>query len=170
MKKLLLLLFIGCAVTLLPAQDGGQLTDAEISFTFVSKKVEGSLSGFASSSKIDLNDISNSKLKGSVATKTLESGNFLRNWSLKGSKYFDVDTYPTMRFESRTLQGTADEFTAEGELTIKKTSKPITIRFKKQGDRIIGTTQIYASDFGINVIKKSREANKVLIKMSFKVQ
>lgn len=165
----MLLILVSCITTFLIGQDQGTLSDAEISFTFVSKKVNGTISGFSSSSKIDKNSISSSKLKGSVETKTLDSGNFLRNWSLKGGTYFDTDTYPTIHFESTSIEALKVGFTVTGQLTIKGISKPITIGFQDEGNRLVGTTTLFSSDFGINIIKKSREANKVVVKMSFMV-
>lgn len=170
MKKLILILFLCYSWSVAFGQNQGVLTGEKISFTFVSKKVDGSLDGFNSTSRIDTSDITNSKFEGSVKTETLDSGNFLRNWSLKGGKYFDVDTYPTMRFKSSSVTGTLDKFQVEGQLTIKEIEKTITILFTKEGDRIIGTTTIFSSDFGITVIKKGREANKVVIKMSFQLK
>lgn len=169
MRKLIILLLISCSTTFLFGQQNGTLSDAEISFTFVSKNVNGSLSGFKSKSIIDKNDKANSKLKGSVLAKTLDSGNFLRNWSLKGGKYFDVDTYPTISFESTSVKEENEGFVVDGLLTIKDISKPLSITFKEEGNRLVGTATLYSSDFDIQIIKKSREANKVIIKMSFKV-
>lgn len=170
MKKLVFVLFLFYSSAIVFSQSQGALTDAAISFTFVSKKVDGTLEGFDSNSRIDTIDITNSKFEGTVKTETLDSGNFLRNWSLKGGKYFDVDTYPTMKFESSSITGTSEKFEVEGRLVIKDIQKPVTISFKKDGNRIIGTTTIFSSDFGINVMKKSREANKVVINMSFLVK
>lgn len=169
MKKIILLILVSCTTAFLFGQDQGTLSDADISFTFVSKKVNGTISGFSSSSKIDKNNISSSKLNGSVDTKTLDSGNFLRNWSLKGGKYFDTDTYPTIHFKSTSIEELKVGFIVTGQLTIKGISKPITIAFQDEGNRLVGSTTLFSSDFGINIMKKSREANKVVVKMSFKV-
>ena len=169
MKKFILLLLTTCSTALIFGQEQGTLTDAEISFTFVSKKVTGTISGFSSSSAIDKNNISNSKIKGSVETKTLDSGNFLRTWSVKGGKYFDADTYPNINFEGSSVEASNSGFTVIGQLTIRDISKSVKIIFKEEGNRLVGTTTLFSSDFGIEIIKKSREANKVIVKMSFKV-
>jgi polyisoprenoid-binding protein YceI len=169
MKRLILILVMACSASVLIAQDQGMLTDARISFIFVSKNVEGTISGFSSTTKIDKNNISNSKIDGSVETKTLDSGNFLRNWSLKGGKYFDVDTYPKINFESESITENEDGFTVVGQLTMKGVRKPITVVFKIVNDELLGSTTLFSSDFGIEVMKKSREANKVVVQMSFKL-
>ena len=168
MHRFILVLFLTTA-SLLYSQNQETLTDPQISFTFVSKKVDGTISGFTSSSNIDRTNISKSKFKGSVETESLDTGNFLRNWHLRGGKYFDVDTYPTISFESESITENKTGFTVDGQLTMKDTSKPITIIFKEENGRLIGTTTIYSSDFGVEVIKKGRDANKVMVQLSFKV-
>jgi polyisoprenoid-binding protein YceI len=146
--------------TLVLAQNG--ISAAEITFTFVSKDVDGSISGFSSSSAIALDNVSTSKFKGSVAVETLKTGNFLRDWSLKGKKYFNADAYPEISFESTSIETTDTGFKVTGDLTLKGKSKPITIDFTQKPDQVIGTTTLFSSDFGIN-IKKEREDNEVMV-------
>ncbi|QCW99959.1 YceI family protein [Aggregatimonas sangjinii] len=144
------------------------ISSAEITFIFISNDTDGSISGFSSSSTIDTENPSNSVFKGEVKAETLETGNFLRNWSLRGSKYFDVDTYPTITFTSTSVSETGSGYSVKGNLTIKDVTKPITISFTRNGKKLTGTTTLYASDFGIN-IKKKREDNKVSVKMVFQL-
>ncbi len=169
MKHIILIIFLSYSVGQLYGQHQATLSDAQVTFTFISKRVKGTISGFSSSSKIDRNNISNSTFKGTVETKTLDSGNFLRNWSLKGGKYFDVDAFPQIGFESKSISENEKGFTVEGELTMKGITKPISIAFKELDGRLLGTTTLFSSDYGIEVMKKSREANKVEVQMSFKV-
>lgn len=169
MKRFSIIFFLSLSLVSVFSQDKKSLSDAKISFVFVSKDVEGTLSGFSSSSSIDLNNISNSRFEGSVKAETIESGNFLRNWSLRGGKYFDVDQYPLLHFKSTAITENQSGFTVNGELTIKGTNKSISIDFKENGNRFDGTTTIYSSDFGIEIVKKSREANEVIVTISFKV-
>ncbi len=161
---LIVLAFLSMAWTM--AQDNGEISTGEITFVFLSNNVDGSIAGFRSSSSIDLDDLSNSKFQGSVSTKTLKSGNFLRDWSLKGRKYFNVDDYPEIRFESTSVNPRDNGFSVLGNLTIKETTKPITIDFRHEGKQLIGTTTLFSSDYGIKV-KKKREDNKVSVKMVF---
>ena len=169
MNKIILILLISFSTTLLFSQNEKGLTDAKISFTFVSKKVNGTIAGFSSTSNIDKDNLTNSTFKGSVKTETLDTDNFLRNWSLKGGKYFDTDTYPLISFESTSLEKSAKGVTVKGQLTIKDISKPITISFTEVENRLEGTTTIFSSDFGIEIMKKNRDDNKVVVKMSFKI-
>ncbi len=171
MKKYFIILFvILLGVNFVVGQQKIETSEAAISFVFVEKKVKGSISGFSSTSTIDTEDFSNSKFKGTVKVETLSTGNFLRDWSLKSSKYFDADKYPTLKFESNSIRKIENAYEVTGQLTIKETSKPVTFIFTKVENRLKGTATIYSADFDIQILKKSREANKVEIQLAFNLE
>ncbi len=161
--------FIFFGLILAPIRFHGQkveISKAEISFVFVSKDVKGTFSGFESASKIDLDNLENSIFQGSILSKTIDSNNRLRNWSLRSGKYFDVDDFPRISFQSTQVSREGNELKVKGNLTIKQTVKPITITFTKSQGKLIGTTSLYSVDYGIK-IRKKREDNLVNIKMIF---
>lgn len=164
--KLKILFFFLCLSPLMLLSQGNSIKSAEITFNFVNKDVDGHISGFESSSTFDFENPENSKFKGSVAVKSIKTGIFLRDWSLKGGKYFDEDEHPNIYFESTDVSATAQGYSVKGLLTIKETEKIITIDFVKTGNQLVGTTTLFSSDFAIN-IKKEREDNKVLVKLVF---
>ncbi|UII75792.1 YceI family protein [Flagellimonas sp. HMM57] len=169
MKSLLFSLFF--AVSLSISSLFGQtnkIVDAEISFEFVSKETKGTIAGFKSESVIDFDNLENSVLRGSVASETLDTNNGLRNWSLKSGKYFDVDDYPRIRFESKQVKSEGEKLIVIGNLTIKDITKSITITFNQSGNQLIGTTSLYSIDYGIK-IKKNRADNLVKVKMVFDI-
>lgn len=142
------------------------IESAAISFEFPSKEVVGTIGGFLSSSKIDLENPENSVFEGSVAVATLDTRNRFRNWSLKKGKYFDADDFPRIHFKSTQVIDEDGQITVIGNLTLKGTTKNITLTFTQSGKTLIGRTSIYSSDFGIK-IKKEREDNLVKVKMAF---
>ncbi|PKB00533.1 polyisoprenoid-binding protein YceI [Flavobacteriaceae bacterium MAR_2009_75] len=151
------------------AQNTTDISSADITFTFISKNVEGSVSGFKSSSNIDLAHIENSKFVGSVAVETLKTGNFIRDWSLKGNKYFDADSHPRLSFESTEIVKMDDgSYSVNGNLTIKGIEKPITFRIERRDNRLLGTTTLFTSDFDIH-IKDQREDNKVIVTLNLRL-
>ena len=162
------ILFLLATVSIFSQKDL-RISSAEITFNFLNNDVDGSISGFRSTSDIDLENPANSTFEGSVRVETIKTGNFLRDWSLKGRKYFDADEYPQITFRSTEVTATTNGLKVEGSLTIKGTSKPITIDFKKNGNRLTGTTTLFSSDYGIH-IKKRREQNKVTVNLAFEVQ
>ncbi|WP_158259135.1 YceI family protein [Flagellimonas meridianipacifica] len=168
MKMLITLLLVAFVSLKAPLheQSAGKISSAKITFEFVSKEVKGTIEGFESQSKIDWQNLENSYFKGAVESKTLDTNNGLRNWSLRSGKYFNVDDYPKITFESTEIQKKNDTLLVTGTLNIKGIEKEVTITFKKNGQQLVGTTSLYSIDYGIK-IKKKREDNLVKVKMVF---
>ena len=151
---------------LVKAQNNIKISSAEVSFLFVNNDVNGTLAGFTSESTIDFDQIENSKLKGTVKVETISTGNSIRNWSLRRSKYFDADSYPNITFESTSIKQTGEIIVVSGKLTIKDVTKNIDFRFERNNNQLVGKTTLYSSDYGIS-IKDEREKNKVEVKLYF---
>ncbi len=167
MKKII---FLFIAFALQHQVNGQQINNAKISFTFVAKDVDGTLEGFSSASNIDWDTPENSVIQGSVQTETIKTGNFLRDWSLRGSKYFDADEHPKISFKSTEVKRQNNALLVNGNLTIKGITKPISIRFTKIGTTLKGTTTLFASDFDITILKKGRTSNKVLVRFDLELE
>jgi len=144
------------------------ITSARIEFVFVSKDVDGTFEGFQSSSKVIPEEITSSVFEGSVAVNTLKTGNFLRDWQLKNSKYFDEETYPHITFKSTEVISNENGIEVIGTITIKGISKTLTWYFQKDGNTLRGAATLFSSDFNIN-IKKGREENKVEINLILEI-
>ncbi len=168
-KKSVLFLFF-CGITSFQSMAQEQITSATVSFVFVEKDVDGEISGFESDSKIDWDNLENSTLSGTVQSETISTGNFLRDWSLRGGKYFNADDYPKIKFTSTKIQVKKDTIMVDGDLTIKDITKSIQFTFLKQGKHLIGTTTLFSSDFDITILKKGRESNKVKIKIDLELE
>lgn len=168
-KWIIIILLFVFSYSHVAAQEYQNISSATISFVFVDNGTKGTFSGFSSSSKIDQVNPANSKLQGKVKTETIKTGNFLRDWSLKGSKYFDADTYPTISFKSSSVTATNNGFSVKGDLSIKKTTKSVHIKFVRDGNNLRGTTTVNAADYGISV-KKNHDENKVNVTMVFSLK
>lgn len=140
------------------------ITSARIEFVFVSKDVDGTIEGFQSSSKVIPEELTSSVFEGSVAVNTLKTGNFLRDWQLKSSKYFDEEAYPLITFKSTEVTSNKAGLVVSGTITIKGISKTLTWNFEKDGNTLRGSATLFSSDFNIN-IKKGRQENKVEINL-----
>lgn len=88
--------------------------------------VSGFFSGFNLDVKYDKNQISNSKFNGTVKVETINTGNSSRDNHLKKSDFFDVDKYPSMKFESTSISSAGSgKITVSGNLTIKNITKKV---------------------------------------------
>lgn len=81
---------------------------------------------------------------------------------LKKPEFFDVEKFPTARFESTAVRASGTTATITGNLTIKGTTRPVTLNAKftgagtmpmKGAAETVGftaTTTVKRSDFGVN--------------------
>lgn len=63
-----------------------------------------------------------------IDAASIETGNDGRDAHLRGADFFDVEQFPTIVFESTTVERRGDEYAIEGDLTIKGISKPVTLK------------------------------------------
>ncbi len=57
----------------------------------------------------------------------LDTHNDMRDGDLRSPHYFDVGTWPDMRFVSTTIEGDAKHFTVTGDLTMHGQTHPVTL-------------------------------------------
>ncbi|MBL0170839.1 MAG: YceI family protein [Gemmatimonadaceae bacterium] len=62
-----------------------------------------------------------------IDVASLFSGNEQRDGHLKGADFFDVETYPTATFALKRFTRNGEDATAEGELTLRGITRPITL-------------------------------------------
>ena len=141
-----------------------EITEAEaaIAFNFVDDDVDGVFEGFLFTGKVDLDDLANSTLSGSVKTKTIDTNNWLRSRHLRAKKYFNAKDFPKINFKSTTLSGTKTAFKAHGTLSIKGIKKAVVWNFTNNGKTLTGTTTINTLDFNIE-IHEDRQRNKTVV-------
>ncbi|MFT5925635.1 MAG: polyisoprenoid-binding protein YceI [Rubritalea sp.] len=165
--KTTIALFLVCASLLL--NNKINTTDSEIAFTFESEGVTGTIGDIQSQSEIDVTQLEESIIKGSVSVSSLETGNFLRDGHLMWEKYFNRSDYARIYFESTRIKENKDRsYNLEGNLTIKGISKPVTFLVVKKDNTMNITGSIYTSDWNIN-IEKEKKKNKATITMSLKI-
>lgn len=69
-----------------------------------------------------------------ISADSFDSGNADRDAHVKGADFFAADQYPTLTFDSTGFrQEEEDEFLVDGNLTIKETTLPITLKASFNG-------------------------------------
>ena len=91
----------------------------------------------------------------SVNTNQADRDNHLRT-----SDFFKTDEFPTMNFRSTALHADGDDFTVEGDLTLRGVTKPVTLKGELGGiitdpygltrAGATATTTINRQDFGVS--------------------
>lgn len=67
------------------------------------------------------------------SAKDIDTQSADRDRDLRGSDWFEVDKYPTMTFVSKSVSGTPQAFTVQGDLTMHGVTKPVTLSAKELG-------------------------------------
>ncbi|MHB1925615.1 MAG: YceI family protein [Acidimicrobiales bacterium] len=97
-------------------------------------KVRGQFNQFSGSLDINAEDPSKSSAEVSIDVASVTTGNEDRDNHLRTNDFFDVPNFPTWTFKSTSAEKVGeDTYRITGDLTIKDTTKPITIDFEHTG-------------------------------------
>lgn len=136
-------------------------------------KVRGAFNDFEGTITVDGENPSNSSAEVTIQAKSIDTRNADRDAHLRSNDFFDMDTYPEITFRSTEIEQLSDtEYRVTGDLTIKGTTKPVTIDFEYTGaatdpfgnQRIgfEGKTTVNRKDWGVNW-NAALEAGGVLV-------
>ena len=113
-----------------------------------------------------------------VDAASISTGDVDRDGHLRSADFFDVEQYPTITFTSRRIQGSRDEFTLTGDLTMHGVTREVTLDVTLNG---VGTnpygktiagfsaeTKINRKDWGLNW-NVGLEAGGVLVSDQLKI-
>lgn len=118
------------------------------------KKIDGSF-------LIDAEKLDASFVDITIPTNSIDSNNEGRDRHLMSADFFSAEEFPNMTFKSTGVTKTADKtFEVKGELTVRGTTKPVTVTLKETGSgpargggQSIGydaTFTIKRGEFGVN--------------------
>jgi polyisoprenoid-binding protein YceI len=95
-----------------------------------------------------------STIEATINTASIRTHNEQRDNDLRSSNFLEVEKYPTMTFKSTRIEPAgADRYTLTGDLTIKGTTRPVTLNVVKYGefnDPNMGHRIGYAAEGQIN--------------------
>jgi len=102
-----------------------------------------------------------SSVHASIALSSISTNSQQRDDHIRSADFFDVETYPTMTFTSKALKAAGDNFILEGELTLKGSTKPVSLDLELNGfspDPWGGTRvgfsakgELSRSEFGVDI-------------------
>lgn len=136
-------------------------------------KVRGSFNDFTGTGHFDAEDPSRSRLEVTIQAASIDTRNADRDAHLRGNDFFDMESYPELRFVSTAVE-VVDESTyrVTGDLTIKGVTRPVTIDFELTGSAVDpfgnhrigfeGSTTVNRKDWGVNW-NAALEAGGVLV-------
>lgn len=101
-----------------------------------------------------------SSVKVTIEAGSIDTGNTMRDDHIRSGDFFEADKHPTLEFASTGVRAEDGEFFVDGDLTIRGTTRPVTLRLETpefgpgpQGGTKAGfsaTTEIDRTDFGVS--------------------
>jgi polyisoprenoid-binding protein YceI len=97
--------------------------------------VRGQFGEFEGTAHFDAADPAASSAQIVIKTASIDTGSADRDGHLRSADFFDVETYPEIRFVSTSAKLVdTDTWRLKGELTIKDVTRPVTIEFEHTGE------------------------------------
>lgn len=123
--------------------------------------VRGAFNTYSGEVHLDEDNVANSTAKLEIDAASIDTGNSGRDDHVRNSDFLEVEKYPTITFVSTSAEKKSDdEFVLRGDLTIKNTTKPVSINFEKTGAAndpwgnfrvgFEGKTKIDRTDWGVD--------------------
>jgi len=157
MRRILLFLSVIISATSAAAQYKPKDQGSAVQFKIknLGFSVNGSFSGLQGNILFDPAHPDQSSFDVTVDAASVNTDNSMRDEHLRKDSYFDVKTYPRIRFQSTKIlpANKAGAFIVSGKLTIKNTTKEISFPFSavasQTGYVFKGTFRINRKDFQI---------------------
>ncbi|HEV2967171.1 MAG TPA: YceI family protein [Candidatus Dormibacteraeota bacterium] len=97
--------------------------------------VRGHFAEVTATGEIDVEHPENSKIEATINAVSIRTHNEFRDNDLRSSNFLEADKYPTITFKSTRIEPAGeDKFKLTGDLTIKATTKPITLEVVRYGE------------------------------------
>lgn len=96
--------------------------------------VSGKFTSFDGQLEGDPEDLTNAKISFSADINSISTGNEQRDGHLKSADFFDAANNPKLTFKSTSIEKAGDnEYKVTGDLTIRSTTKPVTLNVEFGG-------------------------------------
>jgi len=150
MKKIFALLIILTSITISNGQNW-KATSSSITFSIkhaMGSTANGTFGNLNSDINFNPSKLNEAKIVATIDAVTFNTGNTSRDKTLKGKEYFDVEKYPKITMNLLKVAAiSASNFSGTFALTIKNTTKEITVPFTFTQN---GTTALFKGEFTIN--------------------
>ena len=96
--------------------------------------VKGRFAEFEGTIVADEEHIGDSEVEVTMQAATLDTRSDQRDQHLRSADFLDVEHYPNVTFRSTSISGTKERFKLTGDLTIRGTTRPITLDVTFEGE------------------------------------
>ena len=89
-------------------------------------------------------DYRDSTIEATIELASVDTKEPNRDGHLKTGDFFKIDEFPTATFRSTRIEGTPEDFTVTGDLTLRGVTKPITLQGEFGGINTDGNGRVHA--------------------------
>jgi polyisoprenoid-binding protein YceI len=129
-----------------------KVKSGEASVKFSGGKISGAFEGLKADINFDKAHPEQSKISATIEVENIATGFFLKNSHAKDA--LGAEKYPTIRFVSSSVKKGGSGYEAEGSLTMKGVTKPVTIHFTfddKGSEGVFkGNFKVIPKEYGID--------------------
>jgi len=95
--------------------------------------VKGSFTDMEGSIHLDEENFTNSSVSVSIKSDSIGTGNADRDGHLRSEDFLDTEGHPEITFRSTRVEGSPEEFTLHGDLTIRGETRPVVLSGQELG-------------------------------------
>lgn len=96
-------------------------------------RIQGRFNKMEGRIEVDPQRLDRSSVDVTIEASSIDTAVAPRDTHLRSADFFEVEKYPTLTFKSTQVRQEGNGYIADGQLTIKGVSKPVSIRFKAYG-------------------------------------
>lgn len=113
--------------------------------------VHGRFSDFSGQIVYDDKDISKSSVKVAIKAASVNTDNTARDNDLRGANFLDVEKFPEITFQSKSVEKKGDGYVAHGTLTIHGVAKDVDLPFTLNGPLATPRGKVMGADAGLTI-------------------
>lgn len=113
--------------------------------------VLGRFTAFEGKIVYDDKDISKSSVNVTIKTASINTDVAARDNDLRSDKYFDVEKFPEITFQSKSVEKKGNDLVAHGTLTIRGIAKDVDIPFEMKGPADAGRGKVMGAHGSLTV-------------------
>jgi polyisoprenoid-binding protein YceI len=113
--------------------------------------VHGRFNDFSGQIVYDDKDISKSSVKVAIKTASVNTDNTGRDNDLRGANFLDVEKFPEITFQSKSVEKKGDGYVAHGTLTIHGVAKDVDLPFTLNGPLATPRGKVMGADAGLTI-------------------
>jgi len=154
MLTLLVGLFLFCGSALAADQYKIDPVHSNVGFAvkhMVVNTVHGRFNDWSGNIVYDDKDLAKSSVNVTIKTASINTENSQRDTHLKSPDFLDVEKFPEITFQSKSVEKQTDGFVAHGILTIRGVSKNVDLPFKINGPIKAGDSNLLGAEASLTI-------------------